>query len=237
MEVSVKTKIQPGLTWFYLEFFKLSPELPLILLAFSLMGIGIAFVGYDYPQKRELVSIVLCLLLPLAVSVLGNTVVLREFSADTYFFPYTRQRIFTIWLRRTGLLFVSVALFLVIIVALINLLFPGLFPPILAITLLVPSLLMTSLVSLISALTASATAGLLVGLFLWSLTVVLFRYVFGLLTSRFHPFLEWIIYKNLAPMDALLVNKIFLTSVSLVLLAFTGLRYWYFDKFNSNVSE
>ena len=84
---------------------------------------------------------------------------------------------------------------------------------------------------------SSATFGLLVGILGWSLSIILYKPIFDILGLHFFPFLYWAIFnKGGVPVDALKINSISLTLVSLALLLMCGFRYYKFDDF-SPVSE
>jgi len=220
-----------------IEFFNIVGELPWIFLGFTVITAVLVSAGYDNPERLTWLSMSLSVLLPLAISIAGNTVVLREFSGNSYQFSMSRQRIFTLWLWRLGMVVFSTALYIAIILGAFNLFYPQAASAEMIFAFLVPNLLMIALMSFVSVLTASSTAGMIIGLFFWNYCVLMPGSALKILKPRFFPFADFAISRGLMPAESLWENKLALSLVTLGLFVLTGWQYWNFDRFNATSIE
>ena len=104
-----------------IEFFNIVGELPWIFLGFTVITAVLVSAGYDNPERLTWLSMSLSVLFPLAISIVGNMVVLREFSGNSYQFSMSRKRIIALWLWRLGMVVFSTALYITIILGAFNL--------------------------------------------------------------------------------------------------------------------
>ena len=220
-----------------LEVFKIISELPWVFLAFSLITAVLVNAGYDNPERFSWLSMSLGVLLPLAISIIGNTLVLREFSGNTYQFSMSRQSFFLLWLWRIGMVIFSTALYIAITLGVFNLFYPRTAPVEMIFAFLVPNLLMLTLMSFVSILTSSSTAGMIIGLFFWNYCVLMPSSAISILKPRFFPFADFAIQRGLMSGEVLWENKLALSLLTLGLFILTAWQTWKFDKFNAVSTE
>lgn len=207
----------------YYEVFKVQPSLLIALAVSALISLFLTLEGsFEITERQLFIMYILGVYFPILIALLTNNGLMREREGHTAAFVCSRVNLGVLWLRRLMLGFFTVAIFMTVLLALMNHLIPGLFPPIFALTLLVPALFFSGIMALVSALSCSTTVGIIAGLFVWLILYFWSPSLYTLFGPRYFPFLEWaFFFRYKAPISALPFNKLFYTITCLLLLAIT----------------
>lgn len=217
---------------FFIEFFKLHREIPGLIVLFTIIVFVFLILMAPTSDKLELqqfVSFTLGVLMPLALSMAGNFIVLKEFETDSIVFVRTRQSIESIWFYRFGFFIFISFVATVLINYFANLIFGEILPTLMTLTIFVPTLLLSSLMTFVTGFSKSAYIGAGAGIAIW----LYFFLNVDLLTTRlnineinYYPFLEWIIYKDRPYLySSLIPNRLAITAISIAVLMMSYFLY------------
>lgn len=211
--------------WFvrraYYETIRQQTGLLLFLLVTTLVILVMRFaINFEIPELQQNVMFCMGAFLPLGFALVTANLILKENENRTAVFVASRVNLAHLWLSRYVFALAILSVYLIGLIALLNLITPGLFPQYMGLTLIVPALFFSAIANLTGVLAGSSAAGVMAAILCWAWFYFGVSIAYGLWGAVYYPFLEWGVYFDIKmPISALPENKLFFSLISLVLIA------------------